>query len=558
MSSSNLVPAPPTALAAEADAPPTPFRVALSEHIRAGYQILYVPTSEEARVEKEIAGLAKALGYAFVTWDAFSGMISDDPKLKASDGESKRDPMLALSWLNDKNFPLDKVILVFRDLDDYFVNPLVRRALRSAIEGGTLVNREVKRPLIITSPSLDLHPKLKSGITVLDFNLPGETELGEVFDYLQVSLQQAGKGRQAGQNTCDPELRERIIAGMRGLTHGEAENALARCIIRHGRFTEEVLKDIKDEKAQVIKKSEVLTYVDESTIGEINDIGGFESLFEFIELRKQAYTKTARDANIDYPKGVVLLGVPGTGKSVAGMVISKSMQLPLYIMDVSAIFASLVGQSEARMREAIRQITAQNGCVLLLDEADKALGDAHNSTGDSGVTRRIFGQLLSWLAAKQDRTFVVMTMNRTAGLPPELLRAGRFDAIFYTDLPTGPERRTILEIHFRKRGVDPTTLDLAEKDWGAIIKQTENFVGSELETLVIESRYLALARRQVGVPNFDELREAAASIIPLAKLDEKGVADIRNFCQQRARPVNRPAAAVLAPSRPQRALNVSN
>jgi SpoVK/Ycf46/Vps4 family AAA+-type ATPase len=186
------------------------------------------------------------------------------------------------------------------------------------------------------------------------------------------------------------------------------------------------------------------------------------------------------------------------------------------------------------MGDALRQVEAQQGCVLVLDEADKALGGAHNSQGDSGVTRRIFGQLLSWLNDKQDRTFVIMTMNRIDNLPPELLRAGRFDKVFYTDLPTEVERDAILKIHLKKRGIDFENLNIEEKDWQAVISNTEGFVGSELEEIVRDSRYRALDNRDDATPTFQELQEAIADTVPMITLDAEGVQAIREFCQKRA------------------------
>ena len=235
---------------------------------------------------------------------------------------------------------------------------------------------------------------------------------------------------------------------------------------------------------------------------------------------------------------VVLLGIPGTGKSYVASAVARLLGLPGYIMDVGSVFGSLVGESEQRMRDALKTIKAQRGCVLLLDEADKAFGGAADSSGDSGVTKRVFGQLLTWLSSKQDRTFVIMTLNRTKGIPEEFLRAGRFDKVFYTDLPHELERRAILEIHMRKRHVDPAGLGLGDPEWAELLDKTKKFVGSELEEMVREARYISFEARGSGKPNFAELIQAAGGLVPLATLNEESVNAVRTYCQNRATPVS--------------------
>lgn len=523
------------------------FEQLFEEHVRAGYQIIYIPTSEEARVEKIIKTVATQQSMGVVTWDTFDSFAAATPTTKLSIPEDKlkdyRDPNAAMRLLGESTdkgstktaqvrLPSD-TIYILRDMDDFFQAPPIRRALRSLFEGNRLVNDKQRRPVVIISPKLDIHPKLRSAVAIIDFSLPTEVQLGQSVDFLARSL----AAKDPAKGAIPPELREQVLNSCRGLTSTEAENALSRCIIRYKGFSPEMLPMLQDEKATIVRKGEVLTYRDESTIVRRDQIGGMENLWEFVDRRAKAYTREARNAQIDNPKGIVLIGVPGTGKSVVAECIASTLKLPLYLMDVGAVFGSLVGESEARMRDAIKQISAQDGSVLLIDEADKAWGNATEGRGDSGVTQRVFGQLLSWLAQKKDRTFCIMTMNRTDGIPPEFLRAGRFDKIFYTDLPNARERQQILDIHLRKRNVDPAQAGLNEANWEAIVEATAGFVGSELEEVARESRYVAFAARGTGMPTFDELFAAAKSIVPLSKLDEEGIKRIRNFCKDRATPV---------------------
>lgn len=513
---------------------PMEFAQLFGEHLRAGYQCMFVPTSEEARLEAEIGKAANQMNMNVITWGCDEG-FNNPESVRGND--KFRAPYNALKAIAGEGSPFQgNNVFVMRDLDDFFNDPTVRRHIRSLCEGNKLVNRRYKRPIVIASPLRKIHDRLKSCITMVDFALPGEERLRQTLKFVCGSIESDDKSK----SDIDDELADQIVQCLRGLTSNEAENALARCLVRHGGFTPDMLSTIKDEKAGIIRKSEVLTYIPEDHQARREEIGGYQELMNWVDRRRLAYGRKAKDQNIDYPKGVVLIGVPGTGKSYVAAAVARLLGLPGYIMDIGSVFGSLVGESEQRMRDALRQVEAQQGCVLLLDEADKAFGGAVDSQGDSGVTRRVFGQLLTWLASKEDRTFVIMTLNRTQGIPPEFLRAGRFDAVFWTDLPNEEERRQIIEIHLRKRLVDPTGMDLSTKDWDAIVQATENYVGSELEQLVKEARYISFEKREVGTPNFDELMEAKASIIPIAQLEEEKVNDIREWCKNRAKNVSSP------------------
>lgn len=846
MSKTTAAPAAP----ARPEASDAAFASQLNEYMCAGYQALFIPTSEEARVEHEIEKIAaEQLRTDVITWDQFEGFAArGNTTLPAEFGDKTKwlDPVVALRALLSEKWP-KKCTFIFRDLDDMFAIAAVRRAIRSLCIHLRLVNEAVCHPLIILSPKLDIHPKLRSVLTVLEFNLPDEDKLRLAFDYIRRSIQ----GKDPSRAECSPELADAIVANLLGMTRVEAENTLAKCLVHYRGFKPEMLRMIKDEKASIVRKSEVLTYVHEEVIADRTAIGGYDEFLQFVDRRALAYRRSARLCNLDYPKGVVLLGVPGcvaddtmvsylrgnrksgvgrrlsirdfhdkfnkaaesggrlgakwqdgldtylqsydaetgriihnrvlgvydkgekpcvrietdgagivtltydhpvlihdgtfkaagelelgeqllvrgsmkprtadsspavrrqrvvvealkyyphgwpktvteptsgkvytyqrthrarlvvearmngldydefvrilkedqaraetlvyldpslevhhldenplndeignlnimtkaehtrlhcdetrfnveytalatvtriddagmrrtydismefptanfvvndgivvhnTGKSMVALATGRMLNLPVYTLDVGAIFGSLVGESESRMRDALRQITAQQGCVLLIDEADKAWGGSHDSRGDSGVTQRVFGQLLSWLAAKQDRTFVIMTMNRTNGIPPEFLRKGRFDEVFFVDLPDTVQRRQIFDIHLRKRGINIDAMQMTADEWQEIMGRTESFVGSEIEAAVIESRFLAFQRNEANAtmapelkaqPTFEDLLDAVTAIKPLATLDSEGVNAIREFCQSRARNVCSPKSVTR--TQPNRSLRV--
>lgn len=521
------------------------------QHLQAGYQALYVPTLEEYRCEQALRAATEApelkkTDYRVITWNCVDGFVGLDQN-------TYLDPVEALRAVPTSLFEGNR-FLVFRDLPELFAGNLqVRRAFKTLCESGALVNPDHLRPVFVLSPTAEVHPEIAPLIALIEFPLPDVQRLEQAAAYIEGSLLQ----RHPQLQEAPPAFRQRLVQSLRGLTVTEAENALSLSVLRHkqsilghGSLVEEMLDSLEEEKATIIRKSEVLSYVPKELIASEKEIGGYGELLDFVRERAVAYSPEASAAGLDRPKGIVLLGVPGTGKSMVGKAIARMLGLPLAIFDFASVFASLVGDSERRMRTALRTVEALEGCVLLLDEADKALGGAHESSGDSGVTRRVFGQLLTWLAEKNDRTFVVATLNRIDGLPPELLRKGRFDEVFYTDIPDRPERQQILAIHLCKRGIDPTRY--SEAEWEMLLDITKDFVGSELEELIRAARFRSFEKRQDAVPALAELLACARQTIPIAKLDAESVQRIREFCQKRARPVARQAQP--ATGRPARIL----
>jgi SpoVK/Ycf46/Vps4 family AAA+-type ATPase len=548
------------------------FKQNIIEHVRAGYQIILIPTVEEARAEMELRAACTELELEYQSWDQIAGFQHDETILNPTD---------ALLSIPKPEFFRDGKhhMCVFKDLHNFYDSPDVRRALRSMSERVVLNNSKQRRPLILIQPSERVHPDLASCITTLEFTLPTPAQLENTFESIRRSIKDETK------RVCPDELKHHIVQSMRGLTSTEAANCLSLCIIRHKGFTPDLIETIERAKANTLKKTEVLTYVPKDEIPPITDLGGYDELIDWVRQRALAYTPQADQIGLDRPKGALVMGVPGTGKSVMSMAVAKTLGLPLLEFDFSSVFNALVGASEARVREVIRLVTAIDGCVLVIDEADKALGGSTDATGDSGVTRRVFGVLLTWLARKKDRTFVIMTMNRTKGMPPELLRKGRFDEMFYVDIPSDEERRKIFEIHMTKRNIDPAFYPATE--WKKFLKASNEFVGSEIEEAVKSGRFTAFQLGQIrklindqtaakgkdkdkfsdlltpysnelktkaldltpeefeymsrGVPSAEQLIAATLEVgmTKVTKVDKDNIAEIRKFGQERARPVSR-------------------
>jgi len=548
------------------------LRIDLICRVRAAYQVLYIQTAELLQAETLLRSVAidmtkterepKFLNNMMVCWDpvrgfySYIGLLEGINHVPTEFQDAKyRNPSEALDAIipvpqtaanASKNFP-KRCLFVFHDLDDFMKNPLIRQKLCYLAARQRLTMEGYRHPLFIVSANVDLDMKARPYISVSSLPLPDAPTFKELADRLQETALQASTGAAADITTFTPARRDAVVDNLAGLTYLEAENVLARCITQFKSLGhEKVIPTLMTEKAAVVKKSEVLTFIPPSQITDMDDLCGFDAYLAWLRRRKLSYSSAAKEHQIDPPRGVAVLGIPGTGKSQLAKATCVELGLPGYSMDIGAVFGSLVGESEARLRAALKILDAQNGCVLVLDEIDKALGNAHQSSGDSGVTRRIFGALLTWLAENTSRTFVIATLNRTDGIPPEMLRAGRFDKMFYTDLPTTEARRSILTVHLRKRGVDIAQLGLTDEFWRQFDEISDAFVGSELEEAVKESRHIAMAENGNGVPTMPQLLRSITSINPMAKTEKETIQQMQAFCSAKATPVTGYASEPIA------------
>ncbi len=508
------------------------FQERITHLIESGFQAIYITTGERSRCEDELSKVAEKIRMEFITWDSVNGF--------SENGECK-DPLEALQSMTESENAWSRrnILFVMRNMHGYLSGEgAIRQSFQNLYYGRMFSNQEAKRPIIILAGSQEIHPEIQQCITMAEFSLPSETELTKVFTDVADSIE-IDPNRPGAVATDDDELKARAIQAMRGLTTIEAENILCYSLRVNRGYKQSLIDTIEDQKALTIEKSEILTYVPKDRILTMDQIGGYDELKDFMAQRRLAYSRKARELKMDMPRGIVLLGPPGTGKSVVGKVIARELGQPLVILNISAVFGSLVGESERRIRTALATIDALDGAVVLVDEAEKALGGAVESVGDSGVSRRVFGVLLTWLTEKTSRTFVVMTMNRTLGIPPEFLRRGRFDEIFYTDLPDVVERDEILKIHCKKRNIDPMVYK--PEDWLLLVERTGRCVGSELEQMVCDARFASFASRQEGVPTIEELIKAIP-LAPIADAEKENIDNIRKMCEDRARPVSRQRA----------------
>jgi hypothetical protein len=457
-------------------------------YIKSRYPMIYLVTSEENRAERLVQNAAAATQKPCFFWSATEGFAATDKFGDEKTPISALDAVLSYA---------DPGLFILKDFHAFMEDPVVIRKLRDIV-----VNlKKSYKTLFIISPVLVLPPGLEKDITPVDIPLPEPDELKKIFLSLITPLQKSGKI----SARINSDLVEKVINASRGLTESEVEHLYARLVVRNKSFDERDLPLVVAEKKKLIRKSGLLDYYDFSE--NMDTVGGLNNLKTWLHQRGLAFSQKARDFGLPEPKGLLLLGVQGCGKSLAAKATASLWNLPLLKLDVGKIFDS-----------------------LWLDEIDKAfsgIGGGHN--GDSGVSARVFGTFLTWMQEKTAPVFVLATANNIEHLPPELLRKGRFDDIFFIDLPKLEERAQIINIHLQKRNRDPKQFQVAD-----FSKLTKGFAGSEIEQLVISGLYRAFAQdREIG--NKDILNEIKETV-PLSITYKEHIDELRAWAENRARP----------------------
>ncbi len=488
--------------------------------IRARYPILYVVTWEERRVEDQLAALAEHRNKQLYNWSITTGLTKAGSKPGGPRSKGLADPIEALSAVIDHKEP---AIYLFKDFHALMrprdCNVGVIRKLREV----SAALSDSYKTLVITAPLLDVAPELEKDICVLDYPLPAADEFELLLHRICEDVAEATNINIA----LDQHDRERLIQAALGLTLQEAENVFAKTIVNDGTLSANDISVVFSEKRQIIRKSGLLDYYDSETA--INDVGGLELLKEWLAKRSAAFSLEARDFGLPCPKGVLLVGVQGCGKSLCAKAVSQMWNMPLLRFDVGRMFSSLVGSSEENVRRAINVAESISPVVLWVDEIDKALsGSSGSANTDGGTTARVMSTFLTWLSEKKKPVFVLATANNITHLPPELLRKGRLDEIFFVDLPAATEREQIFTIHLAKRQRDPEQFDLPR-----LAEAAEGFSGAEIEEAVISALYdVFYLQRDVMT---DDIVNAIRATVPLSKTMSEEITALRTWAQGRAR-----------------------
>jgi AAA+ superfamily predicted ATPase len=478
--------------------------------IRARTPILWIRSLEEERVETLLEQAAQRLGgRTLLRWDFIDG-LSGAPNRS---GEAARNPMAALACL-DPLPPEQGALLVLRDFHRYCEDAGVCRRLRNLAAS----LRQAPRTLVITAPDWSIPRELEDSITLLDLPLPAAEEIRRLLSTI---------ANASGQPLA-PGVCEQLTAACHGLSEQRVRQLAARALARRGQLGEADLAEVLEEKRQAIAKSELLEYCPSEATPA--DIGGLEALKHWLEQRHMAFSEEAMRYGLPLPRGVLLVGPQGTGKSLTAKAIAHSWSMPLLRLDVGRLFAGLVGASEARTRDMIQRAEAMAPCVLWIDEIDKGFGG--DARSDGGTSQRVLGTVLTWMAEKTSAVFVVATANGVDKLPAELLRKGRFDEIFLLDLPSAEERRAILDLQLRRRRPDHSI------PLEVLVDRTAGFSGAELEQTVIEAMHLAFAEhREFGEA---DLIAAASQVVPLSRTAREQLEALQIWASSgRARPASR-------------------
>lgn len=489
----------------------------MEAYIRAGYPVLYLHTFEEMRAEEDLLAFAKQRKFKVWVWSCVDGLHRSD---NDPTGENKIPGAALDAMLKDDG--AEPTLWIFRDLHPFFQMPDVVRRVRNAARK----LKTIPHTMIIISPVRNIPPELERDITVMDFELPDKTEVDKIFSDIFNGHETKLK------KYIDDDERERIIDGALGLTTIEAENCFAKAIVQHDFARDSgvpISRRVLREKAQAVKKSGVLEFHEPNESAK--DIGGLEYLKAWFESRRNAFTKSAKEYGLPSPKGAMLIGPPGCGKSLSAKVVSNMLGLPLLRLDIGRVLGSLVGQSEASMDSVLRTIDAIGACVVFVDELEKSLGGMASGSLDSGVGQRVFGKLLTWMQDHTSPAFVIATVNKIATIQesaPELLRKGRFDEIFFVDLPSDSERLEILKIHLKKKGRDPDKFDL-----GDCVDASDGFSGAELEQAIISAMFNAFGDGEREVIA-DDIWLAIKSTVPLSKSAAGTLAEMRQWAEKNA------------------------
>ena len=482
----------------------------LVTYIRARYTLIYMLSVEERRILLDLERFAKREKKKVVLWSQARGARGEGIK----DGTARGDPLAILEAVGNLQ---DNTLLVLLDFHPFLGDASVIRLVREV--GHEL--EATSKTVLFLSPVLILPPELQKDVVVVDFPLPDHALLASSFEEISASLPGDIKV------LMTPTDVERLIHSAQGLTLKEFSNVLAKTLVTRGRIDREAIDIVNAEKRQIIRKSGILDFYPVSE--SFQSVGGLDALKQWLISRGRAFSDAARTFGLPWPKGILIVGVQGCGKSLTAKAVADQWRLPLLKMDLGRLFGGLVGSSEGNMRQAIQLAESIAPGVLWIDEIEKGLsGLGSSNLTDGGTTARVIGTFLTWMQEKSKPIFVIATSNDISALPPELLRKGRFDEIFFVDLPTRVEREVIFRIHIERRDREVENYDLA-----ALAAATRGYSGAEIEEAVVAGMFNAFEQdRELTT---EDILTAVKETIPLSVVMEEKISGLREWARMRTR-----------------------
>nr|YP_010134266.1 subunit 4 of 26S proteasome [Navicula veneta]QWM93756.1 subunit 4 of 26S proteasome [Navicula veneta] len=478
------------------------FNDELALFLKARYPIIYINTIEEDRVEYIIRKNIKTnLNRSIYSWDFVDG-YTNNPN---NQGFAKRNPLQALELVERLNAETP-ALFILKDFNRFLTDLSISRKLRN-------ISRILKlqpKTVIIIGSDLTIPKELQDLLTVLQFQLPLENEISQELDRLVNSL----------NIKIDPQLFENLTRACQGLSLERIRRVLSKIIATYKTIDNNSIGILLSEKKQIISQTEILEYT--SVDEKITNLGGLDNLKDWLRKRKTAFGIQASNYGLPTPRGLLLVGIQGTGKSLTAKAIANEWQLPLLKLDVGKLFGGIVGESESRLRQMINVAETISPCILWIDEIDKAFSSTE-SKGDSGTSNRVLATFVSWLSEKKKPVFVIATANNIDLLPLEIIRKGRFDEIFFLDLPKKEEREEIFKIHIQE--FRPNNWE--SFDYNKLAELSESFSGAEIRQSIIEGMYHAFYEKREFTTN--DISMALTELIPLAHLESNQMIKLQNW-----------------------------
>lgn len=481
------------------------LRRELDLHVRSRATLICVIGMDEERVLEQAERVCKSRRRTLYVWDHADGFeVRGEPAAPPMKAEGPLEALGTIEKLKAGG------VFVLRDFHQcWHERPRVVRKLRNLAER----LKYTRHTIVITMPTPTLPDELSDAAVRLECPPPDLTELKIILERMLATP--------GTRHELSTEARDRLLTAALGLSGNQAQRVFARAIVTDGVLDQRDVDLIAQEKEQIIKASGALEY--HAPRETLKDVGGLGLLKEWLQLRESAFGARARRYGLPHPKGIALIGVPGTGKSLTAKMVGSMWQMPLLRLDLGAVYGSYMGQSEESCRRALRLAETIAPCVLWIDEIEKGLSTGQH---DGGTSMRVLGTMLSWMQEKTRPVFVIATANDVSRLPPELMRRGRFDEIFFLDLPTEAERREILAVHIAKRGRRPEDYDLKR-----LAVASAGHVGAEIEQSVIEAMYQAFndpdsPGREMTT---EDIAAAVERLVPLSEAQRETIHQLRRW-----------------------------
>ena len=499
----------------------------LKSLILSHHPLIVIETVEEDRAGKLLEELSRVTLWTLFDWSLASGFAN------RTTGKVLVQPnrvMESLLWMQDINLP---GIFWFQDLDEKLDDPLKVRLLREIIQ--EFQRSPLPKSIVLTGENVKLAEGLRGYATHVPLQLPNRDELETILVHTVRGL----KKRLDFEVKIDNSEKEELIRSLQGLTANQARQKLTYAIVEDGRLCSSDIKSLATDKAEALRDGGLLEYcpVDDNAF----QLGGFDNLKCWLRRAEIGFSPEAASMNLRPPRGIMMVGVQGCGKSLAAKAIARKWGFPLVKLDAGRLFDKYVGESEKNLRKALQLAESLSPCVLWMDEVEKGFATGSGDSADGGTGRRLLGTFLTWMQENNKQVFLVGTANDLDVLPPEFLRKGRFDEVFFVDLPTEEERRVIFEIHLRLKNQNP-----GEFDFDELLEASNGFSGAEIEQAIIAALYDALYRKE-PLDTATIVKEIGRTV-PLSVSRAEDIAELRRYAQGRFVPVTTPPSTNSAPS----------